>query len=80
MADSVRSGLDERLDLSNRNPFVPETGDGTEDAAGDQAIDGWFTDAERGGGFIHRVGQALDGTRRGFGIHAPTLPQVGALG
>ena len=56
MADSVRSGLDECLDLSNRNPFVPETGDGTEDAAGDQAVDRGFANAERGGGLIHRVG------------------------
>lgn len=50
--------LHQRLDLADGNPLVADSGDGTEDAPGEQPVDRGLADAEGVGGFLDRVGQA----------------------
>lgn len=55
--------------------LVPERRDRTEDAAGDQAVDGGLAYAEGGGAFVDRIGQARNGIggNGGVGFHGGRL-------
>ena len=50
----------EPADLLAGNAFMPEALHRSEDAAGEQSVDGRFADTERGGGFLDGIGQAFD--------------------